>query len=82
MRYGEHVAPHGPQDLIVLLMGKGPYSFVGTKVFDTGTFDRVRIEQGARTFVLQRELKHYQYLPFVSAKGAPKFDESAFSNTG
>lgn len=75
MRYGEHVAPYGPQDLIVLLMGKGPYSFVGTKVFDTGTFDRVRIEQGARTFVLKRELKHYQYLPFVSAKGAPKFDE-------
>lgn len=75
MRYVEHVAPHGPQDLIVLLMGKGPYSLVGTKVFDTGTFDRVRIEQGARTFVLQRELKHYQYLPFVSAKGAPKFDE-------
>ena len=75
MRYGEHVAPHGPQDLIVLLMGKGPYSFVGTKVFDTGTFDRVRIEQGARTFVLQRKPKHYQYLPFVSAKGAPKFDE-------
>jgi transcriptional regulator of nitric oxide reductase/NAD-dependent dihydropyrimidine dehydrogenase PreA subunit len=75
MRYGEHVAPHGPQDLIVLLMGKGPYSFVGTKVFDTGTFDRVRIEQGARTFVLQREPGHYLYLPFVSAQGAPKFDE-------
>jgi len=75
MRYGEHVAPHSPQDLIVLLMGKGPYSFVGTKVFDTGTFDRVRIEQGARTFVLQQEPGHYQYLPFVSAKGAPKFDE-------
>jgi transcriptional regulator of nitric oxide reductase len=75
MRYGEHVAPYGPQDLIVLLMGRGPYSFVGTKVFDTGTFDRVRIEQGARTFVLKREPKHYQYLPFVSAKGAPKFDE-------
>jgi transcriptional regulator of nitric oxide reductase/NAD-dependent dihydropyrimidine dehydrogenase PreA subunit len=75
MRYGENVAPHSPQDLIVLLMGKGPYSFVGTKVFDTGTFDRIRIEQGARTFVLQREPGHYLYLPFVSAKGAPKFDE-------
>jgi transcriptional regulator of nitric oxide reductase/NAD-dependent dihydropyrimidine dehydrogenase PreA subunit len=75
MRYGEHVSPHSPQDLIVLLMGKGPYSFVGTKVFDTGTFDRVRIEQGARTFVLQREPRHYLYLPFVLAKGAPKFDE-------
>ncbi|HKQ26237.1 MAG TPA: 4Fe-4S binding protein [Burkholderiales bacterium] len=77
MRYGEHVAAHGPQDLIVLLMGKGPYSFVGTKVFDTGTFDRVRIEQGAHKFVLQREPGRYQYLPFVSAKGAPKFDEIA-----
>lgn len=75
MRYGEHVVPYSPQDLIVLLMGKGPYSFVGTKVFETGTFDRVRIEQGARTFVLRRELTQYQYLPFVSAKGAPKFDE-------
>jgi NosR/NirI family transcriptional regulator, nitrous oxide reductase regulator len=75
MRYGEYVAPYGPQDLILLLMGKGPYSFVGTKVFDTGTFDRVRIEQGARTFVLRRESKYFQYLPFVSAKGAPKFDE-------
>ncbi|MDP2325293.1 MAG: hypothetical protein Q8N51_14880, partial [Gammaproteobacteria bacterium] len=75
MRYGENVAPHSPQDLIVLLMGKGPYSFVGTNVFDTGTFDRIRIEQGERTFVLQRELQHYRYLPFVSAKGAPKFDE-------
>src|SRR5882672_5416631 len=75
MRYGEHVVPYSPQDLIVVLMGKGPYSFVGTKVFATGTFDRVRIEQGARTFVLQRERMLYQYLPFVSAKGAPKFDE-------
>jgi NosR/NirI family nitrous oxide reductase transcriptional regulator len=75
MRYGEHVAVHSPQDLIVLLMGKGPWSFVGTKVFDTGTFDRVRIEQGGRTFVLQRAPKLYVYFPFVSAKGAPKFDE-------
>jgi NosR/NirI family nitrous oxide reductase transcriptional regulator len=75
MRYGEQVVPYSPQDLIVMLMGKGPYSFVGTKVFHTGTFDRIRIEQGARTFVLERKPKHYQYLPFVSAKGAPKFDE-------
>ena len=75
MRYGERVASHSPRDLIVLLMGKGPYSFVGTKVFDTGTFDRIRIEQGARTFVLQRDPKNYLYLPFVSAKGAPTFDE-------
>ena len=75
MRYGENVSAHSPQDLIVLLMGKGPYSFVGTKVFDTGTFDRVRIEQGARTFVLRRAPEHYLYLGFVSAQGAPKFDE-------
>src|SRR4051812_4557187 len=75
MRYGEHVAAYGPQDLILLLMGKGPYSFVGTKVFETGNFDRVRIEQGARTFLLKRESKSFQYLPFVSAKGAPKFNE-------
>jgi len=75
MRHGEQVVPYSPQDLIVLLMGKGPYSFVGTKVFHTGTFDRIRIEQGARTFVLERKPRHYQYLPFVSAKGAPKFDE-------
>ena len=75
MRYGGSVATHSPQDLIVLLMGKGGYSFVGTKVFDTGTFDRIRIEQGERTFALQRKLHHYKYLPFVSAEGAPKFDE-------
>jgi len=75
VRYGEHVAPYSPQDLIVLLMGKGPYSFVGTKVFESGTFDRIRIEQGARTFVLRREPKHYLYLPFVRAEGAPQFDE-------
>jgi transcriptional regulator of nitric oxide reductase len=75
MRYGENVASYSPQDLIVLIMGKGPYSFVGTKVFETGTFDRIRIEQGARTFALQREPKHYLYLPFVAAKGAPQFDE-------
>ncbi|HZP87289.1 MAG TPA: 4Fe-4S binding protein [Burkholderiales bacterium] len=75
MRYGEYVAPHSPKDLIVVLMGKGPYSFVGTKVFDTGTFDRIRIAQGARTFVLPREPRRYLYLPFVGAEGAPKFDE-------
>jgi transcriptional regulator of nitric oxide reductase/NAD-dependent dihydropyrimidine dehydrogenase PreA subunit len=75
MRYGEYVAPHSPQDLIVLLMGKGPWSFVGTTVFDSGTFDRIRIEQGARRFVLERKPGHYRYLPFVSAKGAPRFDE-------
>jgi NosR/NirI family transcriptional regulator, nitrous oxide reductase regulator len=75
MRYGEHVALTSPQDLIVLVMGKGPYSFVGTRVFGTGVFDRIRIEQGERTFVLKRELALYRYLPFVSAEGAPKFDE-------
>lgn len=75
MRFGAWVAPHGPQDLVVMLMGKGPYSFVGTNVFYTGTFDRIRIEQGERRFVLQRDPKNYVYLPFVSAKGAPKFDE-------
>jgi NosR/NirI family nitrous oxide reductase transcriptional regulator len=75
VRFGEHVQPHSAQDLIVLIMGKGPYSFVGTKVFETGTFDRIRIEQGSRKFALQRAQKQYLYLPFVSAKGAPAFDE-------
>jgi NosR/NirI family transcriptional regulator, nitrous oxide reductase regulator len=75
MRYGGAVATHSPQDLIVLLMGKGDYSFVGTRVFDTGTFDRIRIEQGEHTFALQRKLNHYKYLPFVSTEGAPRFDE-------
>jgi len=75
VRYGEHVQPHSAQDLIVLVMGKGPYSFVGTKVFQTGTFDRIRIVQGSHTFALQRAQKLYEYLPFVSAKGAPQFDE-------
>ncbi len=75
MRYGGNVATHNPQDLIVLLMGKGTYSFVGSNVFETGTFDRIRIEQGESTFSLQRKLHEYKYLPFVSAEGAPKFDE-------
>ncbi|HEX5139527.1 MAG TPA: 4Fe-4S binding protein [Dehalococcoidia bacterium] len=74
-RYTENVAVHGPQDLIVLVMGKGPWSFVGTRVFETGTFDRIRIEQGAHKFELLRAPRQFQYLPFVSAKGAPKFDE-------
>jgi transcriptional regulator of nitric oxide reductase/NAD-dependent dihydropyrimidine dehydrogenase PreA subunit len=75
VRYGEYVAPYSPRDLIVLLMGKGPYSFVGTRVFDTGTFDRIRIAQGDRAFTLQRDPKHYVYLPFVKADGAPEFSE-------
>ena len=74
-RYTENVAVHAPQDLIVLVMGTGPYSFVGRKVFETGTFDRLRIEQGARTFELLRAPNQFKYLPFVSATGAPKFDE-------
>src|SRR5690242_7208866 len=41
----------------------------------TGTFDRIRIEQGSRTYALQRAQKLYEYLPCVSAKGAPQFDE-------
>ena len=69
------MATHDPQDFIVLLMGQGSYSFVGTEVFDTGTFNRIRIEQGENTFALQRKLHHYKYLPFVSAEGAPRFDE-------
>lgn len=74
-RYTENVAVHAPQDLIVLVMGTGPYSFVGTKVFETGVFDRIRIEQGTHRFELVRAPRQFQYLPFVSAKGAPKFDE-------
>ncbi len=75
MRYGEYVTGHSPQDLIVLLMGLGSYSFVGTRVFETGTFDRIRIEQAGRSFVLERTPEYYRILPFVIAKGAPKFDE-------
>lgn len=74
-RYTENVAVHAPQDLIVLVMGKGPYSFVGKTVFETGIFDRIRIEQGTHKFELVRAPKQFQYLPFVSAQGAPKFDE-------
>ncbi|HWA11662.1 MAG TPA: 4Fe-4S binding protein [Burkholderiales bacterium] len=77
MRFGEHVARYDSQDLVVLVMGRGPYSFVGSQVFYTGTFDRVRIEQGSHQFVLRREPGRYQYLPFVTARGAPKFDEIA-----
>jgi transcriptional regulator of nitric oxide reductase len=75
MRYGEYVAPHSTQDLVVLLMGKGPYPIVDDKVFDMGPMERVRVEQGSRTFALRRAPKLYVYLPFVSAKGAPTFDQ-------
>ncbi|HVY05663.1 MAG TPA: 4Fe-4S binding protein [Burkholderiales bacterium] len=75
MRYGENVTPYSPQDLAVLVMGKGAYSFVGTKVFETGTFDRIRIEQGTHSFALKREPRLFSFFPFVSARGAPKFDE-------
>ena len=75
MRYGEYVAAYSPQDLMVLLMGQGTYSFTGTKVFETGTFDRIRIEQGGRSFALERKPENYRFLPFVVAQGSPKFDE-------
>ncbi|MGI9334487.1 MAG: 4Fe-4S binding protein, partial [Gammaproteobacteria bacterium] len=75
MRHGNHVATYGPNDLVVLLMANGPYAFVGRQVFDTGVFDRIRIAQGNTEYVLPRQLGRYLYLPFVSADGAPQFDQ-------
>ena len=73
--HSRYVAIHNPEDLVVLLMANGSYSFVGTQVFYTGIFDRIRIVQDDNDFPLLRKLKRYRYLPFITSAGAPKFNE-------
>lgn len=73
--YQNYVSTKSPRDLIVALMSNGPYSFVGKKVFDTGTFDRIHIAQGDERYPLVRQLGRYHYLPFLTANEAPSFSE-------
>ena len=73
--YQNQVSSQSPHDLIIALMSTGPYSFVGTKVFETGTFDRIQIAQGDARYPLVRQLGRYRYLPFVTADGAPSLSE-------
>lgn len=69
------VSSQSPDDLVFLLMSSGGYSFVGTKVFETGTFDRIQVRQDGRDFALKRQSDQYRYVPFLTAKGAPAFSE-------
>jgi len=73
--YQNYVSSKSPRDLIIALMSNGPYSFVGKKVFETGTFDRIQIAQGKERYPLVRQLGRYHYLPFLSADAAPSFSE-------
>ena len=69
------VSPQSPDDLVFMLMTDGGFSFTGTKVFDTGTFDRIRVRQNGQEFALKRQSALYRYVPFLTAESAPTFSE-------
>ena len=71
--YRLHVATRDPADLVFLVMANGSYSFVGTDVYYSGTFDRVRVVQNDTVFPLTRE--NYRFIPFLKATDGPTFSE-------
>lgn len=71
--YNLFVGGRNPNDLVLALMSRGPYSIDGQKHLYTGPFKRVRVKQGDQTFILDKE--QYRFLGFLHGPDKPKFTE-------
>jgi len=72
-KYNMFVSGRDHQDLMVLLMSRGPYLFDQHKLQISGVLDRVRLIQGDKTFPLTRE--KYRYINFLPGKDKPDFTQ-------
>ncbi len=70
-----YVAALDGADTALLIMANGASSFIGSELYRSGVFDRIRLRQRDEIFTLHR--KHYRHIPFLRASGAPRFGEIA-----
>ncbi|MFO1109344.1 MAG: 4Fe-4S binding protein [Bradyrhizobium sp.] len=73
--YESELGKIGPEDDLILIGASGLYSFKGTDWRQTGTFNRIELIQGSRTF----RLKAADHTPVeaLRAAGAPELREIA-----
>jgi transcriptional regulator of nitric oxide reductase len=63
-----------PGDALILVAANGLYSFKGTAYARTGEFDRIRVVQDGRTFVLKSG-GHHRLSALLDSSEAPEFRE-------
>jgi len=73
--YNRLLSQNRPGDQIVFVAANGLYSFKGTSWRRGGSFDRIQIAQGDRTFVLRKE--DHIGIDRLRVEGAPTFREMA-----
>ncbi|MEZ5822505.1 MAG: 4Fe-4S binding protein [Bradyrhizobium sp.] len=73
--YESELAKMGPEDDLVLIGASGLYSFKGTDWRQSGTFNRVELVQGSRTFHLKAT--DHTLVETLRAAGAPELREIA-----
>lgn len=67
--YELYVGALGAADTALLIMADGTRSFIGSEVYRSGEFDRIRLRQKDEVFTLYRE--SYRHIPFLRAAEAP-----------
>ena len=73
--YNRLLSQNRPGDQIVFIAANGLYSFKGTAWRRSGSFDRIQIVQGDRTYVLRK--KDHTAIERLRIKDAPEFRETA-----
>ncbi|MGY4306177.1 NosR/NirI family nitrite reductase transcriptional regulator [Bradyrhizobium sp. USDA 4369] len=73
--YESEMARIGAEDDLILLGASGLYSFKGTAWRQTGTFERIELVQGSRTFALKAA--DHSAVESLHAAGAPELREIA-----
>jgi transcriptional regulator of nitric oxide reductase len=73
--YESELARIGPDDDLILIGGSGLYSFKGTEWRQSGTFNRIELIQGGKTFRLQAA--DHTSIEALRAAGAPELREIA-----
>jgi len=73
--YNRLLSQNRPGDQIVFVAANGLYSFKGTAWRRGGSFDRIQIVQGDRTFILKK--KDHFGIERLRIEGAPEFREAA-----
>ncbi|MAG34149.1 MAG: hypothetical protein CL908_24985 [Deltaproteobacteria bacterium] len=78
--YELYVAALGAEDTALLVMANGTRSFIGSEVYKSGIFDRIRLQQRGQVFTLRRE--SHRHIAFLRAPEAPRFGEIALLRLG
>ena len=71
--YDQYRAGRGVDDILLIILSSGGFSFRGESYTDSGVFDRIQLVQGDITIPLLSD--QHKVLPFIHAKDRPEFNE-------